>query len=98
MTEKAQAKIEELEAQKYLIEIVDEYLERAQRDLNSANTNYDIVYETDEDGNRVTDENGKEKYHWEDRPYTDEEIAASPSIRGRMRAYETIIKALEKMM
>jgi len=99
MTEKAQAKIEELEAQRVLVEKVDEILEKVERDLKYAKIHSDLIYEKDEDGNPIIDEEtGKQKYHWEDRDYTEEELDENPRVRGEIRAYETIIKALEKLM
>lgn len=98
MTDKAQAKLNELEAQKSLVEITDDYIERLQRDLESAKSHYELIYEEDENGERIKDEDGKDKYRWEDVPYTDEELEEIPSVKGRIKAYETIIKALEKLM
>ena len=99
MTDKAQAKIEELEAQRIIIEKVDEILERVERDLNYAKTNSLLIYERDDEGNPIVDEEtGKQKYHWEDHEYTEEELKDNPIARGEIRAYETIIKALEKLM
>ena len=98
MTDKAQAKIEELETQKILVEKVDEFLERIEREIAYTRTRSEIVYETDEDGNRIQREDGRDAYHWEERPYTDEEIAEDPRIRAELAAWDKIEKALEKLM
>jgi hypothetical protein len=99
MTDKAQAKIDELEAQKIIVEKVDEILERVERDLKYAKINSTLVYEKDEDDNPILDEEtGKQKYHWDEHEYTEEELEDNPRARSEIRACETIIKALEKLI
>lgn len=98
MTDKAQAKIDELEAQKIVIEKVDEFLEKIERERKYTLTSSEIVYETDEDGNRIQRDDGRDAYHWEERPYTDEEIAENPRIRAELAAWDKIEKALEKLI
>lgn len=98
MTDKAQAKIEELETQKVIIEKVDEFLEKIEKERQYTLTHSEIVYETDEDGNRIQRDDGRDAYHWEDRPYTDEEIEESPRIRAELAAWDKIEKALEKLI
>ena len=98
MTDKAQAKIEELEAQKIIIEKVDEFLEKIERERAYTCTRSEIIYETDEEGNRIQREDGRDAYHWEERPYTDEEIAENPRIKAELAAWDKIEKALEKLI
>lgn len=98
MTDKAQAKIDELEAQKIIIEKVDEILERVERDLKYVKMNSIIVYEKDENGNPILEETGRQKYHWDEHEYTEEELEDNPRARSEIKAYETIIKALEKLI
>ena len=98
MTDKGKQKLQELETQKKVIEIADEFIERCRDSQRSAGMTYECVYETDEDGNHVKDENGKDIYRWEDREYTDEEKNDNPDIQARIDAYDVVIKALEKLM
>ena len=98
MTDRAQAKIDELEAQKIVIEKVDEFLEKIERERQYTLTHSEIIYETDEEGNRVQNDDGRDKYHWEERPYTDEEIAENPRVRAELAAWDKLEKALEKLI
>jgi len=98
MTDKAQAKLNELQVETKVIEKVDDIIENLERDKKYAASTYECVTLTDDDGEPILDENGKEKTDWQRRDYTEEELEDHPEVAREIEAYDIIIKALEKLI
>lgn len=96
--QKIKDKLNELEVQQEIVNKVADLIESLERDKNYALTTYDKVVLTDEEGEPILDENGKEKYEWQNRPYTEEELAECPSALRKVSAYDQIIEALEDLI
>ena len=97
MTEKMQAKLNELEIQQKVIQKIDELIHDLERSKEYALKTYDMVEVTDENGDVVLDEEGNPKRDWKSRPYTEEELKDNPSVFREIAAYDLIISALEKL-
>ena len=97
MTERLQAKLNELEIQQKVIQKIDELIRDLERSKEYARKTYDMVEVLDENGEPVLDENGKPKHDWISREYTQKELADNPSVFREIAAYDLIISALEKL-
>ena len=97
MTEKMQAKLNELEIQQKVIQKIDELINDLERSKEYAKKTYEMVELKDENGEPILDENGEPKRDWQSREYTQEELADNPSVFREIAAYDLIISALEKL-